>query len=506
MKINNFSKITSNILVSRVTGFLRDVLFANFLGANLLSDAFLFAYRLPNLFRRIFAEGAVNSIFIPMYVSQEKENSKLSNDFIWSIFIIFFIITSFLTILILIFNHQVISLLAPGFLNNETQFELTSKLILITFPFLIFVTLSSVLSSVLNTKGKFFLPSFLSVILNVLMIITLLVFKSESYFPLAWSMVIAGIIQLLLLLINISSLKIFFKFGLKSFIQLYPKLLIFFKRFIYSVFGSGIVQLNIFISMIFASLVGQGAISHIYYADRIIDLPFALVAVAISITLLPYLSKNILDESKNVEAFNQTLIFCFIFSLPCTFGIFFLSNDIVKVLFERGEFSKSDVLITSNILVIYSFSLPAYMIARVCNQVFFSHERVDLPVKSSIPTLILNLILCFILYKPYGVIGLSISGAISIWFNVSIQLFYLRSNFRSFFQKIKIVDIFKIIKILFASSCMSLALIIIEKFSMFGIFLTLFFQISLGIIIFFLILRLLNLKEYQLIYKYKKFN
>ena len=208
MKINNFSKITLNILGSRTTGFFRDVLFANFLGANLLSDAFLFAYRLPNLFRRIFAEGAVNSVFIPMYVSQEKEDSNLSNDFIWCIFIIFFITTSLLTIVILIFNHQVITLLAPGFLNNEIQFELSSKLIKITFPFLILVTLSSVLSSVLNTKGRFFLPSFLSIILNSLMILTLLMFKSESYIPLAWSMIIAGLIQLLLLFINISVINL----------------------------------------------------------------------------------------------------------------------------------------------------------------------------------------------------------------------------------------------------------------------------------------------------------
>ena len=173
MKINNFSKITSNILGSRLTGFIRDVLLANFLGANLLSDAFLFAYRLPNLFRRIFAEGAVNSVFIPMYVNLEKENKKLSNDFIWFIFIIFFIFTGLLTFLVLVFNDNVISILAPGFVDNKSQFNLASILLPITFPFLIFVTLSAILSSVLNTKGSFFLPSFLSVILNIFMIISL---------------------------------------------------------------------------------------------------------------------------------------------------------------------------------------------------------------------------------------------------------------------------------------------------------------------------------------------
>ena len=323
MKINNFSKITSNILGSRLTGFIRDVLLANFLGANLLSDAFLFAYRLPNLFRRIFAEGAVNSVFIPMYVNLEKENKKLSNDFIWFIFIIFFIFTGLLTILVVLFNDNVISILAPGFVDNKSQFNLASILLPITFPFLIFVTLSAILSSVLNTKGSFFLPSFLSVILNIFMIASLLIYKSDSYIPLAWSMIVAGLIQLTLLFINLSFLKIIWELSLNSFSQILPKLVIFFKRFFYSIVGSGIVQLNIFISMIFASLVGQGSISHIYYADRIIDLPFALIAVAMSITLLPYLSKNILDENKNAEAFNQTIIFCYIFALPSSFAIFF---------------------------------------------------------------------------------------------------------------------------------------------------------------------------------------
>ena len=132
----------------------------------------------------------------------------------------------------------------------------------------------------------------------------------------------------------------------------------FFGRFLYSLLGSGIVQLNIFISMLFASLVGGGAISQIYYADRIIDLPFALIAVAMSFTLLPYLSKNILDESKNSKAFNETVIFCFLFAIPSAFGIFILSEDIIRALFGRGEFNNEDVLITSKTVSYTHLTLP----------------------------------------------------------------------------------------------------------------------------------------------------
>ena len=506
MKISNFSKISSNIFGSRVTGFIRDILFANYLGANLMSDAFLFAYRLPNLFRRIFAEGSMNSVFIPLYVNQEKMNSKSANDFIWIVFNFFFVITLFLSFLIFFFTEQVISILAPGFLLNKSQFLLANQLLIITFPFLIFVTLSSVLSSVLNVKGKFFLPSFLSVILNIFMIVTLVSFKSNSHFALAWSMIIAGFTQLILLFINLGTIKIFWGIGLKSIKILSRELKKFFGRFLYSLLGSGIVQLNIFISMLFASLVGGGAISQIYYADRIIDLPFALIAVAMSFTLLPYLSKNISDESKNSKAFNETVIFCFLFAIPSAFGIFILSEDIIRALFGRGEFNNEDVLITSKILLVYSFSLPGYMLARIFNQVFYSYEKVEYPVKAAVPTFICNFILCFLLYRPLGVLGLAISGAVSIWLNLFIQIFYLRKNFRSFYEKLLIFDFKKLLKILFSAIIMVTSILIFKKILNLNIYVDLFIQILIGLIIYFLILNWLKLNEIKLVFQLNKFN
>ena len=506
MKLNNFSKISSNIFSSRVTGFFRDVLFANFLGANILSDAFLFAFRLPNLFRRILAEGAMNSVFIPLYIRQSKESQSLASDFTSAVFLIFLSITSIMTIFVFLFSEQITSFLAPGFIDNEDQFNFAIQLIPIIFPFLIFVTLSAVISSVLNIKGKFFLPSFLSVILNVLMIGTLLIFKSESHFPLAWSILIAGIIQLFLLLINANFFKSLFQFGLKKLSLLGSILRTFFKRFLFSVLGSGIVQLNIFVSMLFASLVGEGAISHIYYADRIIDLPFALIAVAMTFTLLPYLSKNILDEEKNANAFNQTIIFCFIFALPSSFALFFISEDIVRVLFGRGEFLNKDILVTSNLLLIYSFSLPGYMISRICNQVFYSYERVDLPIKASIPTFILNLVLCFSRYRSLGVYGLAIAGAISVWINVFIQIFYLKIYFSNFYKKIKFINILKIAKILTSSSIMIFVILFLQNILNLNIYIDLIILIVIGVFVFFAVLKLLKLEEYRLIYKSALFN
>lgn len=506
MKLNNFSKISSNIFSSRVTGFIRDVLFANFLGANTLSDAFLFAFRLPNLLRRILAEGVMNSVFVPLYIKQNKESHKLANDFTSAIFLIFLLMTSVMSVFVYFFSGTIVTLLAPGFLENIEQFNLASQLVPIIFPFLIFVTLSAVLSSVLNIKGKFFLPSFLSVILNIFMIVTLLLFKSNSHFPLAWSILIAGLIQLFLLIVNIEFLKSLYQFSYKSFLILNSILKTFFKRFLFSIFGSGIVQLNIFISMLFASLVGEGAISHIYYADRIIDLPFALIAVAMTFTLLPYLSKNILDEEKNANAFNQTIIFCFIFAIPSSFALFFISEDIVRVLFGRGEFMKKDVLITSNLLVIYSFSLPGYMISRICNQVFYSYERVDLPIKASLPTFFLNLMMCFSFYRSMGVYGLAIAGASSVWLNVFIQVLFLKMYFANFYKKINLLDFIKITKIFTSSSIMILTILSLKYFLNINIYIDLAILMAVGISLYFIFLKILGLKEYRLIYKSFRFN
>ena len=506
MKFNNFSKITSNILGSRLTGFFRDVLFANYIGANMLSDAFLFAYRLPNLFRRIFAEGAVNSVLIPMFINQQKENEHRAVEFFWSVFLIFLLLTSILSIFIFIFKFDVVSVLAPGFIDNKDQFIFAGQLLKITFPFLIFVTLSAILSSILNINGKFFLPSFLSVILNTCMILAIFLFKSNAHFAIAWSLIVSGAIQLSLLFINLKSLNLIWKLSINGIISNIQNLKIFLKRFSLSVFGSGIVQLNIFISMIFASLVGEGTISHLYYADRIIDLPFALIAVAISITLLPYLSKNILNEEKNADAFNQTIIFCLIFSIPSVVGLYYLSFDIVNILFGRGEFLSSDVLVTSNILIVYYLSLPGYMFAKICNQVFFSNERVDLPVFASIPTFLLNLILCFFLYQSMGAIGLAIASTISVWLNVVIQIIFIKKFFFPFYQKINIIDYVKLIKISFCSFLMLVTIIFIENFFTINLIFDLFIKIFFGVLVYFLSLKLLRIDEIKLIYKSKKFN
>ncbi len=506
MKFNNLSKITTNIFLSRITGLFRDMLFANYLGASVLSDAFMFAFRLPNLFRRILAEGAINSVFIPLYLEQKKNSSSDSEKFYSIIMILFIVITSFLSLFVFTNTENVIMFLAPGFASDNELLQNSIILLKITFPFLIFVSISSLLSSILNANNNFFIPSILSLILNVFMILILILFKEESHIKLAWCITMSGFLQLILLLINFKIIKLSFKFSMNLSKSLIKNIKIFFYRLLQSIVGSGIVQLNIFVSMIFASLVGGGSISQIYYADRIIDLPFALIAVAISTTLLPYLSKNINDLNKISEAFNKSFIFCLVFAAPSAIGILFLSENIISVLFGRGKFDYNDISITSSILCIYAFSLPAYMTSRILNQVFYSFQKVHLPILASIPTFIINLFFCFLLYKDYGVKGLAFSSVISVWFNVLFQLVILRNQFPIFFKFINIFNIKKISKIIFGLILMSFILFLFSNFELINNFFHLFLTILVSCLFYFITLYLLNLSEIKILFNKYSFN
>ena len=506
MKFNNLSKISSNILLSRITGLFRDILFANFLGASSLTDAFMFAFRLPNLFRRILAEGAINSVFIPLYLDQNNQSKKDSDIFFSMIFILFLIITSLLSLFVFFQTEVVISLFAPGFIDDKNLLANSTHLLKITFPFLIFVSTGSLLSSVLNANNSFFIPSFLSVILNIGMIITLLLYKDHSHIQLAWSILISGCIQLFLLLVNFKFLKITFHFTFYLSKSLLKVLKLFFIRILQSIVGAGIVQLNIFVSMIFASLVGGGAISQMYYADRIIDLPFALIAVAISTTLLPYLSKNIHDIKKISDAFNKSIIFCLIFAAPSTLGLWLISEDIISVLFGRGKFDSNDVSVTSSLLAIYAFSLPAYMISRMLNQIFYSFQKVHLPIIASIPTFIINLSICFFAYEEYGVRGLAFSSVISVWFNVIFQLLILKYKIPLFYSNIQIFNLMKIFKILIALIALIISIFLLENIQIENQYFDLFLKLISGVIIYFFTLRVIRLNEIKILFSKYSFN
>ena len=416
--------------VSRVFGFLRDILIANFLGTGIFADIFFVAFRFPNTFRRIFSEGAVNSAFVPVYSKLISEKFlEDAKKFAGNIIVIFTTITVIIVIIIEIFMPTFILFLAPGFaLNDEKLDELinTSRII---FPFLVIISIGSIYSSILNANNKFALSASLPIILNLFMILGILyayVTSNNFLLFLSWSVIIGGIIQIIFLIASLKNNKIEITYfsplittNTKRFLSLFST----------SFFSSGLLQINIFIGTIIASYE-TGAISYLYYADRIYQLPLALIGIALGIALLPSISKKIQKNSKT-EVYNtieETTKFALLLSLPAAVGIFILPELIVRILFERGEFNIESTVLTAQALKFYSIGLVAFILMKIFTPIFFAYENVKPTLYVTFFNLVLNTVLSIILFIYIGFVGIAIATSISAWISVFVLYYYLQKN------------------------------------------------------------------------------
>ena len=400
---------------------------ASFLGTGTLADIFFVAFRFPNTFRRIFSEGAFNSAFVPVYTKLIQGDSfKDAQIFSGNIFLIFLIFTSLLVIIIEIFMPFFIFLIAPGFSSDAEKFSELVKVARIIFPFLILLSVSSIYSSILNSNNQFALTAALPIILNIVLIISLMIsyFTSSSFLIfLSWSVIIAGIIQVALLFFSLKILNLHIIYTLKIFASGVGR---FFRLFSVSFFSSGLLQINILIGTIIASYE-SGAISYLYYADRVYQLPLALIGIAIGITLLPSISSKIRSETSASIHFSieQTLIFALLFSLPACIGIFMLSELIVSVLFERGEFDNNSSYLTAKALQYYCLGLVAFILMKIYTPIFFAYENARPTIVVTLVNLILNTLLSIILFLKFGFIGIAIATSISAWMSILIMHYYL---------------------------------------------------------------------------------
>ena len=288
--VSSFGFLT---LVSRILGYFRDILIAIFLGTRFLADAFFVAFRLPNTFRRLFAEGSFNSAFVPQYAKLDAQ--KKSFDFANSVFNLLTFILLILICVAEIFMGGVIYIISPGFTDNLEKYNLAVSLSRIVFPFLLFVSLSSFYSAILNTKGKFAVPAAAPIILNLLLIGSIFYanfFDKDLVVYMAWSVSIAGLLQLIMLIFYT---KKYFKPNIKFNLTISPEVKFFFKRLLPSIFSSGVMQINILVGTIIASFQ-TSAVSYLYYADRIYQLPLAITGIAIGTVILPTLSKEIFQN------------------------------------------------------------------------------------------------------------------------------------------------------------------------------------------------------------------
>ena len=426
--IKGFTQSATLTFLSRISGFMRDIFIAAFLGAGVFSDIFLIAFKLPNLFRRITAEGALTSAFLPIYSKLIEKKGKIFADKFLKKFI--FRAATFLFLLMIILQIIMpfcIYFLAPGFLDNDLVLDKITILTRITIIFMPLISIVALLGVATNVSGKFWILSSSPIILNVCLILSCF-FISDNLsikpLPLAVATVLGGILQLAFTLIMIKKFGVlqFKKLNIKSDtikerdeIQKYFKKT--WEKFIPAAFGGGILQINLLVDTILASLLGFGSISYLYFADRIAQLPLGIIGIALSTALLTSLSKS--SAIKDKKQFSKELMISIkiglFFSIPSSFVFINFSDLFISVLFERGEFSSLETNQTAQALIAYAFGIPAFIILKSCQPAFLAEGNTKTPMNIGLILLLLNILLSFILMHYLKHSGIALATSLVSW-------------------------------------------------------------------------------------------
>ena len=432
-------------LISRILGYVRDILIAIFLGTSILADAFFVAFRIPNTFRRLFAEGTFNAAFIPSYTSAKIENKKKGKIFADNVLSLLLFILLFIVTIVEIFTPYLIYIIAPGFIENVTKFDLAVELTRITFPFLLFVSLSSFFAGILNSNNKFAAAAAAPIFLNVILIVSLIIsylLNLDYVKYLSYGVTLAGLVQLLFL-IYVS--KKFYKPDLIFIFKLSKKIKIFFKKLLPSILSSGVTQINILVGTIIASFQ-TGAISYLYYADRVYQINLAIAGIAVGTVSLPVLSKAFKTKSlKRISDIqNKSIELSLLFSVPASLGLIFASEEIVSALFGYGSFSLNDVKMTAQALKFFGYGVPAFALVKILSNFYFARDNTKTPFFISSLIIALNILISVSLFTKIGFIIIPIATTISTWIGVFIYLYSLNIKKTLLLKKHLIVNFTKI--------------------------------------------------------------
>jgi len=362
-------------LISRILGYARDILIAIFLGTSLFADAFFVAFRLPNTFRRLFAEGTFNAAFIPSYAGALAKNKTEADSFVKNVFNLLFIILLFFVLVAEIFMPQLIYLIAPGFYKDPEKLKLAVDLSRVTFPFLFFICLASFFGAILNSYNKFAAAAAAPIILNVILIGSL--FFSQwvnisDVLILSYAVSLAGFLQLIVLLFFVRKN---FKPILSIKIKIDEQIKLFFRKLLPSIFSSGVTQINILVGTIIASFQ-SGAVSYLYYADRVYQINLAVAGIAVGTVMLPELSKYIKNNNyeQAVNLQNRALELCLFLSIPAATALVLASEEIITSLFGYGSFDIESVNNTAIALTFFAFGVPAYSILKIFSNFVGKHS------------------------------------------------------------------------------------------------------------------------------------
>ena len=440
-------------IISRLLGYARDILIAVFLGAGPMADAFFVAFRIPNTFRRLFSEGAFNAAFIPSY-SSLLGKKKLSANFANNIFNLLILGLFFLVIIIEILMPLFVFLIAPGFEEDSQKMQLAVTLTRITFPFLLFISLASFFSAILNSHNKFAVASAAPIILNILLISVLFfgkILNDQLVYYLSYAVTLSGILQFVFLYFFV---KKYFSFKLTLRIKIDQKVKIFFKKLLPSIFSSGVTQINILVGTIIASFQ-TSAVSYLYYADRVYQINLAIAGIAIGTVILPQLSKYVQNKKKEKINLiqNKALELSLFLSIPAAIALLIASQEIISSLFGYGSFDKESVKSSGKALFYFGMGLPAFSLIKVFSTFFFARHNTKTPFYISLISVFLNIFISVIFFKEIGFLIIPIATTISSWFNAMCLFIFLKKknifNFNSIF-------IGRFIKILIAATLMGI--------------------------------------------------
>jgi putative peptidoglycan lipid II flippase len=413
-------------LVSRLTGFVRDIMLAAIIGAGPVADAFFVAFRLPNHFRAIFAEGAFNSAFIPAYARvRTEEGGDAATQFGDQIFTLLFVSQIVLLALALVFTPQAIQLLAPGFSREPQQFALAVSLTRITFPYLLLITLVTLWSGILNALHRFAAAAAAPILLNVAMMATLAVaywFPSAGYAA-AWGVLISGILQALLVGGDTLLTGVMTSFRAVRWDKDVRR---FFKALLPATLGSAGTQLALFADTIIASFLSAGAISALYYADRIDQLPIGVIGIAVGTVLVPEITHRLAagDEVGARETQNRAIEFALFFALPCVVAFLVVPGLIMRALFMRGAFTAADAHAAALTLMAYTIGLIPFILIRSVVAPFLARGDTATPVKAALIGTAVNIVCKVALMFPLAQVGLALATSIGAWLNFILVLYF----------------------------------------------------------------------------------
>ena len=425
--IRAVSTIGGFTLLSRIFGFVRDMLVARFLGAGMLADAFLVAFKLPNFLRRLFAEGAFNAAFVPLFAGTLEEQGKdAAREVAEQIFSVLAWIVLLVVALAEIFMPWLILAFAPGFADDPQKFMLTVLLARICFPYILMIALVTLLSGVLNSFNRFAAVAAAPILLNICLISALLLltpYMQTSAHALAIGVMAAGMVQFVWLVLACK------KAGIHLTLR-WPRLTAPVKKLLLLAapvaLGAGVAQVNLLIDIILASLF-PGAVSWLYYADRLNELPIGVIGVAVGTALLPMLTRTIRtgDKQEAINKMNSALFLALIFAIPSAIALAIIPQPIIQTIYQHGAFDSSDTAAVVPALIAYSFGLPAFIMVKVFAPGFYAREDTKTPVKIAIFCVALNIAGNLILMQYFQHVGLAMATTLSAWVNALLMGFVL---------------------------------------------------------------------------------